>query len=65
MREVMKKTYIKPAVCILDADGSLLLVDSFNENPESHHSDNWHNGARGGGDLFDEEDYGNDDSLGW
>ena len=60
----MKKTYIKPEVCILDAEGSLLLVGSLNENPENN-SDNWHNGARGGGDLFDEEDYGNDDSLGW
>lgn len=64
MREVMKKTYIKPAVCILDADGSLLLNGSSFENYKTGNED-WHNGARGGGDLFDEEDYGNDDSLGW
>ncbi len=63
MREVMKKTYIKPAVYILDAKGSLLLVGSLNENPKNKR-DNWHNSARGGG-FFEDEYEDADDDFGW
>jgi len=63
MKEVMKKTYIKPAVYILDAKGSLLLKGSLFENNERG-SDNWHNSARGGG-FFEDEYEDADDDFGW
>lgn len=59
----MKKEYIQPETCILVADDSKLLSGSVIDNPDDGLGG--HNDARGGGDLFDEEDYGNDDSLGW
>lgn len=63
MKEVMKKTYIKPAVCILDAVGSLLLKGSLIENNKSG-SENWHNEARGGG-FYEDEYEDADDDYGW